>query len=98
MGAQGHIAVNFEALANAEQQLTQCANQINSQLDDLRQMLQPLVSTWSGEAMENYQVQQNAWNQAQQDALQVLQGIGRVVGAAHDAYVSTEKSNASAWS
>jgi WXG100 family type VII secretion target len=94
----GNIAVNFEALANAEQQINQCANQINSQLDELRQMLQPLVSSWTGSAMENYQVQQNNWNQAQQDALQVLQGIGRVVGAAHDAYVTTEKSNTASWS
>jgi len=93
----GNITVQFEALANAEQQITSCANQLNSQLDELRQMLQPLVSTWTGQAMENYQVQQNNWNQAQQDALQVLQGIGRVVGAAHDAYVHTEKSNASTW-
>lgn len=93
----GRILVNFEALANAEQQINQCANQINSQLDELRQMLQPLVANWQGEAQQNYQVQQNNWNQAQQDALQVLQGIGRVVGAAHDAYVSTEKSNAATW-
>jgi len=92
-----NIAVNFEALATAEQQINQCASQITSQLDDLRQMLQPLTSTWTGAAMENYQVQQNNWNQAQQDALQVLQGIGRVVGAAHDAYVHTEKSNQTAW-
>jgi len=97
MSGQGHIAVSFEALATAEQNITACANQISSQLDDLRQMLQPLVSTWSGQAMENYQIQQNNWNQAQNDALQVLQGIGRVVGAAHDAYVNTEKSNAGAW-
>lgn len=94
----GQILVNFEALANAEQQINQCASSISSQLDELRQMLQPLVSSWTGQAYENYQVQQNNWNQAQQDALQVLQGIGRVVGAAHDAYVSTEKSNATAWS
>lgn len=92
------ILVTFESLANAEQQINQCASQITSQLDELRQMLQPLVASWSGEAMENYQVQQNNWNQAQQDALQVLQGIGRVVGAAHDAYLSTEKSNSAAWS
>ncbi|WP_034268426.1 WXG100 family type VII secretion target [Actinospica robiniae] len=91
------IAVTFEALANAEQQINQCASQLTQQLDELRQMLQPLVSSWTGQAMENYQVQQQAWTQAQQDALQVLQGIGRVVGAAHDAYQSTEKSNAAAW-
>jgi WXG100 family type VII secretion target len=92
-----HIAVQFEALATAEQQINQCANSINSQLDELRQMLQPVVATWTGQAYENYQVQQNNWNQAQQDALQVLQGIGKVVGAAHDAYVQTEQSNARAW-
>jgi WXG100 family type VII secretion target len=93
----GQIVVQFEALANAEQMINQCANQINSQLDELRQMLQPLVSTWTGQAYENYQVQQNAWSQAQADALQVLQGIARVVGAAHDQYVSTEKANAASW-
>jgi len=97
MSGSGHIAVSFEALATAEQQINQTANQISSQLDELRQMLQPLVSTWTGQAMENYQVQQHNWDGAQRDALQVLQGIGRVVGAAHDAYVNTEKSNAGAW-
>lgn len=93
----GTVLVTFESLANAEQQITRCASEITQQLDELRQMLQPLISSWTGEAMENYQVQQNAWNQAQQDALSVLQGIGRVVGAAHDAYQSTEKSNAASW-
>lgn len=92
------MLVTFEALANAAQQIQTTYNNLNSKLDDLKQQLQPMVSTWTGAASEQYQVQQAAWNSAQTDLNTVLQAIGQAVNAAHDAYTQTEQANTRAWS
>lgn len=98
MPDNGSVLVTFAALANAAQSIQSTSNNLNSKLDDLQSQLKPVVSTWTGSASENYQVQQQKWNQAQTDLTQVLQAIGKAVEAAHEAYTNTETSNARAWS
>jgi len=97
-GNNGSVLVTFAALANAAQSIQTTNGNLTQKLDDLQRMLQPIVADWTGDAAENYQVQQQKWNQAQTDLIQVLQAIGKAVESAHDAYTSTETSNASAWS
>jgi early secretory antigenic target protein ESAT-6 len=91
------VLVTFAALAEAAQTIQQTYSSLEQKLNDLKSQLQPVVSTWTGTASENYQVQQNKWNQAQADLGNVLQAIGKAVESAHDAYSQTEASNASSW-
>lgn len=91
------VLVTFAALAEAAQTIQSTYNNLNQKLNDLQSQLRPVVSTWSGAASENYQVQQQKWDQAQQDLNTVLQAIGKAVEAAHDAYTQTETANAKAW-
>ena len=91
------MLVTFAELANAAQTIQSTSNNLNSKLDELKSQLNPIAASWTGTASENYQVQQRKWDQAQTDLNQVLQAIGKAVEAAHDAYQSTETSNAQAW-
>jgi WXG100 family type VII secretion target len=92
------VLVTFAALAEAAQRIQQTSTSLNQKLSDLENQLKPVVSSWTGSASENYQVQQQKWNQAQTDLTNVLQAIGKAVEAAHDAYSQTEQANAGAWS
>ena len=93
-----NVLVTFSALANAAQSIQTTNSNLNTKLDDLRQLLAPIVADWSGEASENYQVQQQKWYQAQTDLNSVLQAIGKAVEQAHEAYTTTETANAKSWS
>jgi 6 kDa early secretory antigenic target len=97
MAYGGQVLVTFETIANASQQVNQTYNNINTKLNDLHQILAPIVADWTGSAAEAYQVKQRQWDQAQQDMNAVLQQIGAVLEAAHDAYSQTERRNAQAW-
>lgn len=97
MSDGGPVLVTFSALANAAQAIQSTYSNLNQKLDDLQRQLQPVVSTWSGQASENYQAQQQKWNQAQTDLGNVLQAIGKAVETAHDAYTQTEQANAGSW-
>jgi WXG100 family type VII secretion target len=89
--------VTFAALAEAAQTIQSTSNNLNTKLSDLESQLKPVVSTWTGSASENYQVQQTKWNQAQTDLNQVLLAISKAVENAHDAYSQTETANTQAW-
>ena len=93
----GEMLVTFGALANAAQSISSTHASLNQKLDDLHSLLTPIVNDWTGQASENYQVQQQKWNQAQTDLNTVLQSIGSAVEAAHDAYTQTENANAQSW-
>ena len=92
------VLVTFAALAEAAQTIQSTYNNLNTKLQDLESQLKPVVSTWTGAASENYQVQQAKWDQAQTDLNSVLQAIGKAVEGAHDAYNQTESANAQHWS
>lgn len=92
------VMVTFAALAEAAQAIQRTSNNLNTKLADLKSELGPVVATWTGTASENYQVQQQKWDQAQQDLNQVLMAISKAVEAAHDAYTQTETANAKSWS
>lgn len=98
MAAGDSVLVTFSALANAAQSIQTTYNNLSTKLDDLKSELGPIVSTWTGTAAENYQVQQQKWNTAQTDLGNVLRAIGQAIEAAHDSYVTTENANAQSWS
>ncbi|RZT88343.1 WXG100 family type VII secretion target [Pseudonocardia sediminis] len=91
------IKVTFSALSTAQTDVAATAGRIRAQLEDLKKFLAPMVSTWSGQAAEDYQVTQRKWDTSANDLAQVLAQIGTALGAAHDNYRQTEQANAARW-
>jgi len=58
------VLVTFAALAEAAQQIQSTYNNLNTKLTDLESQLKPVVSTWTGNASQNYQVQQQVERRA----------------------------------
>jgi 6 kDa early secretory antigenic target len=94
----GRVLVTFEAISSAQQSVAKTAATLDQKLSDLRSMLQPLVSSWTGAASDLYQHKQAQWDNSQRDLNQVLQQISKVLGVAHDSYTQAEQSNSKTWS
>lgn len=93
----GSVTVTFATIAEAAQNTQRTYQSLEQKLNDLHSYLQPMVSTWSGSAAEQYQAKQQQWTQAQTDLGNVLQTIGRVLDETEQAYRSTESQNAQNW-
>ncbi|CAL9673358.1 ESAT-6-like protein EsxA [Actinosynnema sp. ALI-1.44] len=93
----GQIKVSFGELANAASSITSQASQVQQQLDDLKQRIQPVVALWEGGASSAYQEAQGKWDAAAADLQQVLSSIGVAVQQATEAYESAEKTNMNRW-
>lgn len=87
------IKVTFAELAGAQGNIQSTVGAINSQLDDLKSFLAPMVSTWDGSAAETYNGLQRQWDTAAADLNQVLAQIATAVGTANDAYQQAESTN-----
>jgi WXG100 family type VII secretion target len=92
------IKVTFGEIQGAQGHVTQTAQQMNAQLEDLQRMLAPLVSTWTGEAATDYAAKKKQWDTAAADLNQVLAKIGTALGTANEGYQNVERANASRWS
>jgi 6 kDa early secretory antigenic target len=97
MPADGHILVTFGAIADAQADTNMVAQQLNSELADLKAYLAPLVATWTGQAASNYQALQAKWDAAQTDLNAVLAQISAALGTANGNYTQAESANASMW-
>lgn len=87
------IKVTFGELENAASSISGNASQIEQQLGDLKRYLQPLVSSWQGDAMEQYQQLQGKWDKSAADLQQVLASIGTAVQNAAQHYQEGENAN-----
>ena len=92
-----NILVTFGELANAQQSVSTTAQQMNAQLEDLKRSLAPMVSTWTGQAAEDYQAKQRQWDTAAADLNQVLSQISVALGHANEGYQQVETANAGRW-
>jgi ESAT-6 family protein len=90
------IKVNYAALEQAHTQMQAIARHLDEKLDTLRSGLQRIE--WEGHDAVAYQQQQAAWDAAVRDINAILNEIGTAVGIAKENYLSTETSNARAWS
>lgn len=91
------IKVTFGELQAAQQNITTVANTIDQTLQDLKSRLQPLVSTWEGDAQAAYLEHQRQWDEAAAGLQQVLSQIGIAVGRAAENYMEAERANAARW-
>lgn len=91
------IRYDFASIEASRMDIAQSASKLNTMLDDLKAYLQPLVSTWEGEAADAYKAQQLKWDRATAELNQVLDRIGVIVGQGNDAMNDTNRRAAASW-
>lgn len=91
------IKVTFAALESAQIAAAGTAGRMSAQLDELKQFLAPLVTTWQGQAAQDYGVRQRQWDVAAAEMTAVLAQIGAALGAANESYRQVEQANAARW-
>ncbi|TQM82547.1 early secretory antigenic target protein ESAT-6 [Saccharothrix saharensis] len=91
------IKVDFGALSSASGDITNQAGKIQSELDNLKSRLAPVIAQWEGGASESYQAAQRAWDESAAGLQQVLAQIGTAVQSATDAYQAAEAKNTQRW-
>ena len=97
MGFDGQVKVNFAELANASGSISSAAQQVQQQLEDLKQQVVKVMSSYEGEAAEAYRQKQDQWDRSAADLQAVLSSIGIAVRDAGEAYQAAEKSNLQRW-
>ena len=96
-GAGTGMKVNFNTISQAQQDVHATSTRIDGLLDDLRQYLAPLVSTWEGVAAADYNAMQARWTSATTDLNVVLGQISLLLGEANSGYQFAESTNAGSW-
>ncbi len=87
------LVVNFAALQKASTDIQTALNAMQTQLGQLEQDAGPLVSGWSGDAREAYDVRQAKWRGAAADLSDMLRDIKRALDDSAADYQNTEKRN-----
>ena len=90
---QGDLVVNFAILRAAAEDINSTVNTMNSELDSLKQGLQPIVSTWAGAAQTAYVAKQAQWDTAAADINNLLTSIKTAVIRAADTMEARERAN-----
>ncbi len=91
------IKVDFGALSSAASDITAQAGKVDSELDNLKGRLAPVIAQWDGGASAAYQEAQGRWDASAASLQQVLAQIGSAVAAATEAYQSAESKNQARW-
>jgi WXG100 family type VII secretion target len=91
------IKVMFAALEAAQSDVSGVAGRMNSQLEDLKRFLAPMVAAWEGQAATEYTAKQRQWDDAAVNLAAVLGQIGVALGAANERYRHVEQVNAARW-
>lgn len=86
------IRVDYATIHTAAEDCKNTGQELENQFEQLKNDLQPLVGSWSGEAMNQWQERQAAWYQALDDLNQVLAQIATALPQIADGYQSTDNS------
>jgi len=83
----------FGAIDQVTAQIDAKQATLNSKLDELRQIISPLVAEWEGTASESYQDKQRQWDSAALELNQVLEAVGSAVGQGNANMQAREAAN-----
>ena len=83
----------FGAIDEVKAQIDVKQASLNSKLDELKQVIAPLVSEWEGAASQTYQDKQRQWDSSAIQLNQVLDTIGRAVGQGNEDMQAREAAN-----
>ncbi|MDY5786420.1 MULTISPECIES: WXG100 family type VII secretion target [unclassified Corynebacterium] len=92
------IKYGFGQLAAAAEDMDASAAKISGQLADLKSMLQPMVSTWEGEAAQAYAAHQQKWDQAADELNTILRTIASTVEEGNARMKAVNAAAAASWS
>ena len=87
----GSIVLSFSALQAAEAAINSNLTKLRARLDQLEGDLQPLVSSWSGDAQAAYLIQKKQWEHAAQDLALMLQSIVLALGNTNTDYTDAQR-------
>jgi len=86
------IKVTSEDLANASMQLSSGSQEIDSQLNAMRNLVSSLVgSDWQGMASSSFEQLYEQWNTSAANLREALDGISGLLAKAASSYASTEQ-------
>jgi WXG100 family type VII secretion target len=89
----GNLVVNFAVLQAAAEDIRTTVDAMNSELDALKQGLQPIVATWDGDAKNAYANRQAQWDQAAADLNTLLSNIQQAVLRSAEIMAAREQAN-----
>lgn len=91
------IKYDFASIGNAAADIKTSAGRINSTLADIKRMIEPMVSTWEGEAAIAYQAAQKKWDDSANELNIVLDTISRTVDDGNQRMSDTNRQAANSW-
>ena len=97
MVASGEISVVFGEVEDAAARVRSVSANIDMLLNDLRALLRPIATEWTGAAAANYQYQQHVWDAAAEDLHGVLLRIAAVLENSHGTYTDAESQLRNLW-
>lgn len=86
------IKVDYATIHTAAEDCNSTGNELEARFEQLKSDLQPLTSSWTGEAQAAWQERQQNWNTALEDLRQVLAQIATALPQIADGYQSTDNS------
>lgn len=87
------IRYNFAQLNAAADDINSTMGNMTNELEGLKQGLQPLLSTWEGEAQAAYYKRQSEWETAANDIRDLLGKIGNALRQSASTMQAREKAN-----
>ncbi len=97
MAVSGEINVHFDDVEGAAVAVRGVGANIDGLLADLRTMLRPITTEWTGAASIAYQYQQHVWDLAAEDLHATLLRIADVLANSHGSYVDAESTLRNLW-
>lgn len=91
------ISYQFGQIEQSASEINGISQKIDGQLQDLKQVLQPMVATWQGDSAQAYQAQQAEWDNAYAELNQVLATIARVVADGNNEMAAVNSRAAASW-
>ena len=91
------IKYDFAQISGAAEDMRASASRINGDLAELKQMLQPMVQSWEGDASAAYQAHQAKWDQAAEDLNQILMQISQTVDDGNSTMLAVNNAAANSW-
>ncbi|QGU02831.1 6 kDa early secretory antigenic target [Corynebacterium kalinowskii] len=91
------IKYQFGEIEAAASDINSTSGRINALLDDLKAQLQPMVSTWEGEAAAAYGEAQTKWDKAAAELNTILATISKTVREGNDRMGDINRMAAASW-
>lgn len=91
------IKYQFGDIETAAADIRATAGSMNALLDDLKQQLHPMVSTWEGDSATAYQTAQAKWDSAAAELNTILETIASTVQEGNDRMSEVNRMAAASW-